>query len=422
MKKFATLISFAIILVLAASSCEKDLFDKEIVKEMLDYSFHNDTLDMNHTWRLMSEHSIQVKNTVSNSDRVLLLTADPHESEKSELLAEESINDGETIIMDYSVHLAQQQLYAAVVTKDGDYHVSSFTKGDASVIVQTDPTAKQRSVHTPSPQEVFYCFCNGYPQPSSSWDFNDLVLRVSRSVIDEYTLRLNVTLVAVGTNLQEAAALRLAGINYDEIESLTRVDDKSFNENKSFGRTIITDEEDLLRSFTGEAVINLFDDAHIALNSNSIDETAQVVRNYYNVGRSTDPIYSYAPEVTVSYLVKFKKAGRAKYVTFDKLDPFMAYSYNGATWEIHKYSYKLDEVLFSYYSGNPFNYNTGYTWALEIPYSWFRYPIQGISMGSYKNGVIFGAYRERGHSFGEWAAHSDKAIDWYLYPMSGAVY
>ncbi len=422
MKKYATFVSFALVLVLTASSCNKDLFDKNVVQEILDYSFHNDTLDAYHTWRLMSEHYIQVKNTVSNSDRVLLLTADPHESEQAELLAEQTINDGETITMDYSVHLAQQQLYAAVVTKDGAYHVSGFTKGDASVTVETDDSAEGRRVYAPSPQEVYYCFCNGFPQPSTSWDFNDLVLRLSRSIIDEYTLRLNVTLVAVGTNVQEAAALRLVGINYDEIESLTCINDKKFGVNNSSGRTIITDKDDLLCSRNGEAVINLFDDAHIAINSNSIDETAQVVRAYYNVGNSTNAAYMYANEVTVGYLVKFKKAGRAKYVTFDKLDPFMAYNYNSAIWEIHKYAYKLDEVLFEYYSGNPFNYNNGYTWALEIPYSWFRYPLQGISMGSYKNGVIFGAYRERGHSFGEWAAHSDKATDWYLYPMKGAVY
>ena len=114
MKKFATLISFAIILVLAASSCEKDLFDKEIVKEMLDYSFHNDTLDMNHTWRLMSEHSIQIKNTVSNSDRVLLLTADPHDIEIVAL-----INDvlSEILLRIPLTHVALTEAGYAIITE-----------------------------------------------------------------------------------------------------------------------------------------------------------------------------------------------------------------------------------------------------------------------------------------------------------------
>ena len=421
MKKFTVLISFVFILGYSLSSCETELYDKEIVEQILDYSFHNDTVDAYHTWRLMSEHNIHVENTVSNSDRVLLLTEDPHENETAEILSEQPISDGGSASMLYSVALAQHQLYAAVVTVDGAYHVTPFKKGDSKVTVLTDSKEAKRT-YKPSQQEVYYCFCTDYPQPSSSWDFNDLVLRISRKDVDDYTVQLNVTLVAVGTMLQEAAALRLAGVDYDEIESLTRVNNKSFAVNSSFGRTIIKDGEDLLHSLNGEAVINLFDDAHIALNSDGIDASAQVIRGYYNVGNSTDPSYLYANEVTVSYLVKFKQKGRAKAVTYDIIDPFVAYNYNGSIWEVHKYLYKHDEVLFHYYSGNPFNYDTGYTWALEIPYSWFRYPLQGYTIGSYKEGVIRGCYRERGHSFGEWAANRNQAIDWYLYPMQGSVY
>ena len=408
-------------LMLAAQSCNKEYFDQGKVEEILERSFHNDTVDANHTWRLMTEHSIRVTNNVPNTARIVLLSADPHESEQAELLAEQSMNGVGSASMTYSVHLALQQLYAAAVTTDGKYHVTPFNKGDAQVTLNTDAASTQRA-YAPVAQEVYYCYCLGYPQPSATWDFNDLVLRLSRTVVDDYTLQLNVTLAAVGTTQQEAAAIRLVGISYDEVESLTRVDDKHFGSNEQYGRYIITEEDDLLRSRHDEAVINLFDDAHVAINTYGFDQNGQVVRSYYNVGSLASAGYQYHTPPTVSYLVKFRTAGRAEQVAFDKIDPFIVYGYNGAMWEIHKYTYKLDEVLFEYYGGNPFNYDTGYTWALEVPYSWFRYPTEGNAIGSYKNGVLFGAYRERGHSFGEWAAHRDQATDWYLYPVSGAVY
>ena len=118
MKKLTTLISVCIFL-LAMQGCNKEFFDKEKVEEILELSFHNDTIDANHTWRLMSEHNIQVTTTVNNVERIELLTADPHESDKAELLAENSITTGVTITMSYSVHLAQQQLYAAAVDSNG---------------------------------------------------------------------------------------------------------------------------------------------------------------------------------------------------------------------------------------------------------------------------------------------------------------
>ena len=422
MKKLTTLISVCIFL-LAMQGCNKEFFDKEKVEEILELSFHNDTIDANHTWRLMSEHNIQVTTTVNNVERIELLTADPHESDKAELLAENSITTGVTITMSYSVHLAQQQLYAAAVDSNGSYYIVPFTKGEARVSIGSDVVPFSRlQIRKPNRQEVYYCFCNGYPQPSTTWDFNDLVLRLSRQVLDNYTLRIYVTLAAVGTTMQEAAALRLVGVGYDEIESLTCVDDKRFSTNERYGRNIITQTEDLLRGRNGEAVINLFDDAHMAMSPRGIDQTGQVMRLYYNVSNSMEGEYFIRNEVTVAYDVRFKQSGVVDDVTYDKLDPFMVYGYNGAIWEIHKYAYKFDEVLFQYYGGNPFNYDTGFTWALEVPYSWFRYPLEGNAIGGYQKGILSGAYRDRGHSFGQWAAHRDQSVDWYLYPMNNLVY
>ena len=52
----------------------------------------------------------------------------------------------------------------------------------------------------------------------------------------------------------------------------------------------------------------------------------------------------------------------------------------------------------------------------------FRWPLEGHLIGTYKEGILTGAYRQPGHAFGEWAANSQQANDWYLYPTATEVY
>ena len=79
MKKLITLIS-ACVSLLVMKGCNNEYFDKGTVEEILERSFHNDTIDANHTWRLMTEHSILVTTSVNDVERVELLTANPREA------------------------------------------------------------------------------------------------------------------------------------------------------------------------------------------------------------------------------------------------------------------------------------------------------------------------------------------------------
>jgi LruC domain-containing protein len=238
---------------------------------------------------------------------------------------------------------------------------------------------------------------------------------LSKEIINPQTLRINVTLAALGSKNQTAAGLRLDGVNYSDVESVTISNNNTFIKDEKAKRTIIKEDALGLQGQDGSFVINLFDDAHLAF-SVEMSEAGIITRNLINISHNTDDTHKEFTPVTVSYDVKFKKSNAAYSINFGKLDPFILYYYNSNVWEVHKYAYKFKETLYSYYSGSPSNYDSGYTWALEVPYKWFRYPLEGISMGSYKNGVIYGAYQKPKHSFGEWGSDMTLARDWYLYP------
>ena len=102
MKHTAIALLLLCALMLTAQSCKNEYFDPEKVEEILERSFHNDTVDANHTWRLLTEHTIQVVNNVDDAERIVLLTADPHVSEQAELLDEQSVSGAATLTMDYS--------------------------------------------------------------------------------------------------------------------------------------------------------------------------------------------------------------------------------------------------------------------------------------------------------------------------------
>lgn len=422
MRKLSRLIVVFAALALMGQGCKTDYFDRDFVDTVLHLSFHNDVVDPNHTWTLINEGVMQVVVDVPDVAQVMLLSATPLGNAKAEILASAEVMVGSPsrFSLHYALPLIQDKLYVGATMTDGSHLLGEIDRSKFSINVSSLQSVSESTWNEPSMQEVYYCYCNGYPQPSSSWDFNDLVLRIGRTLVDDYTIRLHVTLVAVGTKVQQAAAIRLYGVPYDEVESVTPVNNKRFVDNTSLVRSLIREDDDLLESRKGEAVINLFDDAHAAFYSKT-DELGMVRRYLYNVTPNTDASHFTMTPKTISYDVRFKKAGKAENITFSMFDPFIVYNYNGSKWEVHKYTYKFDEVLYEYYSGSPQSYDTGYTWALEIPYSWFAYPREDVPMGSYKKGALYGAYGKYNHSFGQWAADRYNSRDWYLYPETNMV-
>ena len=407
-------------LVATVASCKRNLYDLELTKEVLKQTFYNDTVDTKHTWTLLDDYTVKVTANAADVARIELLSANPYapDGKSVELLASQEASEGETVTLAYSVAKANDYVYVAAVSSTGQYTVVAIKPGTETADFSALNTTNSGKLDTPTKQEVYYCFCNSFPQPSTTWSFNDLVYRVSKEVISDKVLRINVTLVALGSTNQMAGALRLDGISYDnDVEDISISNHNTFLKYTSSQRTIIKDENIKLRGQDGSVVINLFDDAHLAFYVRT-DDAGTVSRYNINVSHTKDVNHMEFSPVTVSYDITFKKSGIARNITFGKLDPFILYYYNSNIWEIHKYPFKFKEVLYEYYSDSPSSYDTGFTWALEVPYSWFRYPLEGATMGSYRNGVIYGCYQQPYHSFGEWGADKDKAVDWYLYPSS----
>lgn len=289
MRKLSRLIVVFAALALMGQGCKTDYFDRDFVDTVLHLSFHNDVVDPNHTWTLINEGVMQVVVDVPDVAQVMLLSATPLGNAKAEILASAEVMVGSPsrFSLHYALPLIQDKLYVGATMTDGSHLLGEIDRSKFSINVSSLQSVSESTWNEPSMQEVYYCYCNGYPQPSSSWDFNDLVLRIGRTLVDDYTIRLHVTLVAVGTKVQQAAAIRLYGVPYDEVESVTPVNNKRFVDNTSLVRSLIREDDDLLESRKGEAVINLFDDAHAAFYSKT-DELGMVRRYLYNVTPNTD--------------------------------------------------------------------------------------------------------------------------------------
>jgi hypothetical protein len=104
----------------------------------------------------------------------------------------------------------------------------------------------------------------------------------------------------------------------------------------------------------------------------------------------------------------------AYYQSLAHIDPFIIVSNNGLCVEVHTYRYKYDEAIWHYTNGSG-GMDDRVPWALLIPDATFHYPVEGITMGMYRDGQISGAYSRYNHSFGQWGRNRSASKDWWLY-------
>ena len=421
MKQSLRILTFLLLLTCLTGACKKEMFDGDKAKKITELSFHNDSVDQFHDWTLIKDWNVLVTANVKGVRRIELLSGNPYTTKNVDVVAGRTARQNDVVEMYCSLPVICDSLYAAAIDSTGHYYVVAVPERQYDVNFSKLNTVNKGTLKNIDQQEVYYCYCSSYPVPSSTWGFNDCVLRISQEIIDSRTLRINVTLQAVGTTSQIGGALRLNGVSYDQVEKIEPVGGSNFKRAEDVSRMFVDDESVLLRGQDGSAVINMFDDAHAAF-YNKTNNQGMVFRYKYNVKHgNSDNCYEFASP-SVSYDVTFKNDRLANAITFTELDPFILVNYAGTVWEVHKYRYKFKETLFSYFSGNPLAYDNGFSWALEIPYTWFRYPLTGNSMGSYKKGALYGSYQEFDHSFGEWGTDHTKARDWYLYPNTSMVY
>ena len=372
---------------------------------------------------LMNSCQSFLSGNVPDAAKVQILSGNPYEDTGVEVLAEAYTTSAISKQMTYIVPSILRTVYAVVRDADDNIlRITSASTNSSNISFGTgEPTG---TPYTISPQRIFYCYEADYPNPGD-WDYNDIVFSVTKELTDdENVVALNVTLNAVGYLTQIAAALRLVGYPYDDVE-ITQDEKTTFVTAPDHGRTLIKQKDLKLKALNGDAVINLFDDAHLAMFHLSAD--GSVYRRYFNTmenGSSSTSAATQSP-VTVTYYIEFANEYEARNFNLGQIDPFIVVQY-GQTgdhfWEIHTYPYKLTEMLFNYYEGAAASYNNGFSWAIAIPYKDFRWPLEEEPIGMRKNSIVSGAYQESGHSFGEWTLDHADAQDWYEYPAEGGVY
>ena len=430
-------------ILLTNTSClEKNLYDEEIIDTVLSIASPVDKLDTTHTWILTSQSVYTITANINvNAKKLQILTENPREKGTATVVTQTDITDGQTVTLAASYESLRKKLYAALVDGEGAYTVTEFSTGATKVDFSNTLFIGEHLAYTPEPQMYAYGFEEEFPEPGD-YDFNDIVLNISQERIAENAIQLNVKLAAVGSTSQLASAIRLVGYDYEDIDSVKTIGDVTFNKGVPSSILVVMKKDVdklFLKGRNGEAVINLFADAHWATGDNLPENYGVITRKTYNVAKnSSSKSQVYVPR-TISYLIYFKDGSRLNNFTLDTLDPFLIEDYNGSSWEVHLNEYRAAQVLYEYTSANLKNKHL--PWALKVPLNiwevsetknkqtvtvkrYFRHTLEGVNIGFYikDKEALFGAYATKGHAFGVWASDHTQALDWYLYPLENYVF
>lgn len=413
---------------LLLTSCGKDVFDEDDYNKIIDEASPVDSVDAKHTWELTQDHIYVVEADVHLGVKsVLILSDNPLTALSAEVMAQSPIEDGGRIMLAATVPTRTYELYAALVDDQNRYTVVSFSVGTTVVNFSS-----AKSVNSQKPlkaslvqQKLMYCFEEEMPEPGD-YDYNDVILRLSREVVNSQHLKINVELMAVGGSKQLAAGLRLVGYKAEDIDSVTIEGGGSFDLGGSrydvplekMASPLFESSSLLQAGRNGEAFLYLFEDAHWAM-GDDLDVTNQIFqRKKYNVSKSYGGNYMILSTRTETYHVYFKDGQNINGFTPAMFDPFVLSPYYGIVWELHCYRDREAQVTREY----TLSKSKKLPWALMIPYASFRYPLEGVNIGFKKNGALFGAYMNKGCSFGEWAEDRNKCIDWYTSPTFNQVF
>lgn len=425
--------------VMLMSSCQKDYFDVDDYHKIVNSIIPVDSIAIDQDWTTITsgKASVQVNWHEGESYRLQIADVNPADDNVGVVYAAATIFDGEKKTLSFSYPKAAKDLYLVVYDRRGQMVYMHKTTGDGMIEAVVNVGKGDSDVSEVAEAEeiienpfgIRYCYDDDFPAPGD-YDFNDLVLTIFPK-IDDYDARkvtIKVMLDAVGTTKQIAAALHLNDLKMTDIDSVVADQPNNFDFGYKYMRSYINSTDILIPSSMNktkgkDVVINLFNDAHYAISGGLMTGTGVVARYYYNtqpVTGSTGQGRIVAGNV-VTYTVYCKTAEAAQKITAENLDPFAVVDFNGAFMEIHPYPYKLTGVMRTYNSAYKSAYNDKYSWCVQVP-SYFRYPLEGFALGSYKDGVMTGTYRERGHSFGDWLRGRTGAADWYNYPTPSLIY
>ena len=412
--------------MIMALGCSPYQFDQQRYEEIVEEESPTPNVDEDHDWMMTTTKTLVVDPSgVTDVQLIRIFTENPAVTDFAEIVGGAYSSGDSKVVMNISYPIRLETLYAAAIDSEGYYTIVPFNPNSSSNINFANPVVKhQKMPYSYEAQTYVYLFEEEYPQPGD-YDFNDVVLRISMERSDGQEVRFNIQLAAVGGEKQMAAAIRLAGYKYNEIESVKTEDDASFDitgvgELPDMYRTMIQDKSLLQQSLNGEAVLNLFADAHWATGDNVISDNGSILRKRYNVSYEKSDEYGTFYPREITYIVTFKDDLDVSSLSMDALDAFIIEGYNGSYWEVHTHNYAKAQVLYPHPDSDAHNL----PWAFCVPYNKFCWPLHAVAIGYQVTSKRFtyGAYPYIGRSFGEWAADRTKCLDWYLYPDKYEVY
>lgn len=432
------------------SSCNKEYYDKDKYEELITVSFPVSDVDPTHNWNNMVECTADIGVDIAAGKKytVKVYENNPISGYTGYVLVQGQVESGESLVANFSHPQIENSFYVAVVDEDGTTYLQPVIveNGKVTTTITADKLSSMSKIQKVVYDYGFgitYCFEDSYPQ-SGDYDYNDVVIsaNVTKNIgMEQTTITYDLTLKAVGSTKMMAAAMHVVGLNAADVESVT-CDGALFNYyvnglGSAYGKDkkrlfpIEQPKEGYLQSALQTGIyVPLTNDVHYAMNS-KLAETGMVERvnyntmlpnqikngiaNGYNNGIAMGKDMS---EVKGKVTITLKPGVGDKSITAKNIDMFIMEEFNGAIWEVHTFAYKTRPVVFSQgvYENNVF------PWAIAVPGSSFRWPAEGISMGTYKNVTFGGAYQTLGHSFGEWAKDRNKAKDWYNHPAPNVVY
>ncbi len=410
MKKWTTLIAAVL---LTMTSCNKELFDKEVYDESVEYQFMVDNADPNHNWCLTKNDTLDIQ-VSKDIYSVQILTDNPYTSTSAEIAAE-GVCYNDVAKLCFTIPITQSNIYVAALDNQGNYlGVVSAPYNIKTLELSNADLQNTGTLTDPTYQTFTYIYDCNFPEPGT-FDYNDMVLRISKKTADlpnPKVVDLYVTLEACGASQLYAAAVQLAGISYDDIEKVEIVGGEAMDADYPLQRQFITDGNVLQKARNGNAVISLFECAQWAM-SKKKDEMGDIAVIKYNVTHTDveNQTATVDPVIGV-FRITFKDRDKARSLTFDRIDPFIVHTNKiGGYCEVHTYAYKFNETLRELYYGQESAYDNHISWALVIPKSDFRYPIEGMSLANYNEttGETFGPYK----SFVGWMKNQYGYRNWY---------
>ena len=426
MKRTGLLYAFVLSLAigLAAASClNHDLFNKETYRYYIRVNYPVDTLETDHPWTLTRRVSVPVFANVSDNSigEVRIYNANPQSDTDAEMIARANISPGGSATVTFDVAQTQSTMYAVLVSRSGNYYMQSFSPYMGATTFSDSDAKVVTELPEPKLQTFTYLYESTFPTPDD-FDYNDLVMRISRDAPQPNILQLRVTLAAAGSLNKMAGAIRLPGVRYEDVERVEIEEGHPFIDDYPQKLTMLSVDGPLARSRSGEAVICLFEDAHYAL-THSVDEQGVLTYQPCNTDPFPDGKASTAADVqTRTYNIYLNIGVSTDSLLLGNLDPFIIEANTQINFEVHGYKYKFSEVMWEYLGDDKQSLDDYMAWSLVIPSGTFRYPVEAVPLGTFHNGELYGAYGRISHSFGEWCRNYRKAYDWWQYPNSALVY